>query len=326
MKSNAKNIFILILLISGIAWSCKSQPEVTHEPVTEEESVSVARPAFSADSAYYYIYKQVEFGPRVPGSEAHEQCATWLSNVLEDFGAEVKVQTTTVTTADKKKVPCYNIIGTYNPGAKNRILLGAHWDTRPWADQDNQDVDKPIDGANDGASGVGVLLELARQLKNKGTDLGIDIIFFDVEDSGLPNVEDSYCLGSQYWARNLHVAGYTASKGILLDMVGAANATFTLEGTSMQIAPDFMRSVWNIAHQLGHGKYFQFRQTAPIIDDHLYVYRYTRIPMIDIIHYDATTMSGFGKYWHTHNDNMSVIDKATLQAVGETVLAAINNL
>lgn len=306
-------------------FTCKSREEQPVLDVPQDVTKVVERPAFSSDSAFYFIYKQVEFGPRVPGSEAHEQCAVWLANVLEDFGAKVHTQTTQVTTAEGKSVPCYNIIGSYLPEKKERILLAAHWDTRPWADQDNQHVDKPIDGANDGASGVGVLLEIARQIQQNGTDIGIDIIFFDVEDSGLSHAENSYCLGSQYWGKNPHQPNYYAYKAILLDMVGAEDAVFTMEGASMQINPDLVNEVWNIAHQLGHQRYFAYKKTGPIIDDHVYVYKYTRTPMIDIIHNDATTVSGFGKYWHTHQDNINIISKSTLQAVGETVLATIRN-
>jgi hypothetical protein len=299
--------------------ACSSKPG--EAPIVDIPAVVIAAPEFSADSAYLYIEKQVAFGPRVPGSPAQAQCADWLIAQLERFGAEVHVQRTTITMPDGKKVPCYNIMGQYNPSATRRLLLAAHWDTRPYADQDVRDTDKPIDGANDGASGVGVLLEIARQLMKKSPEAGVDIIFFDVEDSGVNGVEDSYCLGSQYWAKQPHPPGYKADKGILLDMVGAKNATFALEGTSMQIAPDFMRYIWNMAHDLGHGKFFLFKETSPIIDDHLYVHKYARIPMIDIIQYDPSTRTGFGRYWHTHDDNMSIIHRPTLKAVGETVLA-----
>jgi glutaminyl-peptide cyclotransferase len=315
----SKQLLILCALTTLSACTAKAPAD---KP-SQSEQGAVAPPEFSADSAYAYIAHQVSFGPRVPGSAAQVQCATWLEEQLRRFGAEVIVQRSTVTVADGSTVPCFNVIGQYQPEARRRLLLAAHWDTRPWADQDVTNTNQPIDGANDGASGVGVLLEVARQLMLRHPEAGIDIIFFDVEDSGVSGMEDSYCLGSQYWAKQPVPAGYKADKGILLDMVGARNATFSLEGTSMRIAPDFMRYVWNMAHDLGHGKYFLFKETPPIIDDHLYVYRYARIPMIDIIHYEPGTSSGFGRYWHTHQDNMDIIHKPTLQAVGETVLAVI---
>ncbi len=315
--------FLACLAIPLFVSACRNNNEQPVLEVPQDVTKVVERPDFSADSAFYFVYKQVEFGPRIPGSEAHEQCAVWLANVLKNYGAQVQTQTAQLLTAEGKTVPCYNIIGSYNPEAEKRILLAAHWDTRPWADQDSKNVAQPIAGANDGASGVGILLEIARQLKLKGTETGIDIIFFDVEDSGLSEVENSYCLGSQYWGKNPHKPNYYAYKGILLDMVGSEDATFTMEGASMQINPDLVNEVWNTAHQLGYQRYFVFKKTAPIVDDHVYVYRHTRIPMIDIIHNDPTTVSGFGKYWHTHDDNMDIISKNTLQAVGETVLAVI---
>jgi hypothetical protein len=298
---------------------CKSNEEKTSNQDQVEETISA--PAFSSDSAFAYIEKQVAFGPRVPGTTAHEQCAEWLIARLESFGAKVTVQRSTVTAHDGKQLPCINIIGSYNPESAARMILAAHWDTRPRADQDVKDTDKPIDGANDGASGVGVLLEIARQFQQNQPAHGIDIIFFDVEDYGISGAEDSYCLGSQYWSKNPHLPGFRANTGILLDMVGAKDARFTMEGSSMQINPDFVREIWRKGHALGHGRFFLFRETPPIIDDHVYVYKLARIPMIDIIQFDPTTPTGFGRYWHTHQDNISIISKETLQAVGETVLS-----
>lgn len=315
---------LLLIGCSMFLISCENKSN-QHIVLDAPQDVSkvVERPIFSSDSAYHFIQAQVDFGPRVPGSDAHKDCADWISATLERFGAEVHVQTTQLITAEQKSVPCYNIIGSYNKSAKNRILLAAHWDTRPWADQDSENRQQPILGANDGGSGVGVLLEIARQIQKDNIDLGIDIIFFDVEDSGLNNVRDSYCLGSQYWGKNLHEKDYYAQNGILLDMVGAAGAKFGLEGHSMKINPDLMNKLWEVGHKLGHKKHFVHKATPPIIDDHFYVYKNTRIPMIDIIQNDPTTMTGFGSYWHTHDDNMEIISKETLQAVGETVLATI---
>lgn len=289
--------------------------------------IRLERPDFSADSAYQFIREQVDMGPRLPGTDAHRQCAEWLEMKLAGYGAEVTVQKATVRRFDNKELPMYNIIGSFNKDKVNRILLCAHWDTRFMADQDVQDQDKPILGANDGGSGVGVLLEVARQLQLKSPDAGVDIIFFDAEDQGqpegLPFKPDTYCLGSQYWARNPHTPNYRAKAGILLDMVGAEGAVFTLEGTSMNYAAEWMRKVWDNAIQLGHSDHFNYQRTEAITDDHLYINRIRRIPTIDIIQYDYNTPSGFGAYWHTHDDNMEVIDKNTLQAVGETVLASV---
>jgi Zn-dependent M28 family amino/carboxypeptidase len=182
-------------------------------------------------------------------------------------------------------------------------------------------------GANDGASGVGVLLEVARQLSLRKPAAGVDILLLDLEDFGEHRnwrgaSEDSWALGSQYWARNPHRPGYKARFGILLDMVGAADAVFPMEGTSMFYAPAVTKRVWETARGLGHTKYFQPRESDPLIDDHLYINKIARIPTVDIIHYDDRR-EGFPAVWHTVRDTLDGIDIGPLKAVGETVLAII---
>lgn len=322
------NALVLGLVLLLVAPACQNDKPAANGG-DAPPAPKLERPAFSADSAYAYIETQVNFGPRVPGSEAHLACAEWLETKLAGVGAEVQVQRAKVRRYDGVELPMYNIIGSYNADSPVRLLLCAHWDTRFLADQDVRDQDKPIAGANDGGSGVGVLLEVARQLQIKAPDIGVDIIFFDVEDQGQPDgtryIPDTYCLGSQYWARNPHVTNYRARAGILLDMVGAKDAVFTLEGTSMEYAPAWMRQVWDYAIQLGHSQFFSYERTDPIVDDHLYINKIRQVPTIDIIHYDRNTRTGFGEFWHTHDDDMDIIGKATLQAVGETVLAAVYN-
>ena len=287
----------------------------------------IDRPDFSSDSAYSFIEHQVAMGPRTPGSDAHQKCAKWLEETLISFGAAVTVQEGHVKRFDDVDLPMYNIIASFNKEKPVRLLLCAHWDTRFLADQDIDNQESPIPGANDGGSGVGVLLEIARQLQIKSPDVGVDIVLFDVEDQGQPDgvpfKPDTYCLGSQYWAKNPHISNYKAKSGILLDMVGAENAVFSLEGTSMSYANEWMRTVWDTGIQLGHSKYFSYERTTAITDDHLYINRSRQIPTIDIIHHDFTTRSGFGTFWHTHNDKLEGISKTTLQAVGETVLTAV---
>jgi len=225
-----------------------------------------------------------------------------------------------------------NVIAQFQPAKANRILLMAHWDSRPYADHDeNPDLQHlPIDGANDGASGVGILLEIARLLGKQNTALGIDIILFDVEDYGVPDHiddvaydQDSWCLGSQFWCNNPHVNDYYARFGILLDMVGAKNAIFTQEEVSVYYARAVVEKVWKKAHELGYGSMFSYEKTSQIIDDHRYVNETLGIPSIDIIQYDHLTESNFGAYWHTHKDNMELIDRNTLAGVGEVLLGVI---
>lgn len=284
----------------------------------------IDRPAFNEDSAYAYIEKQVAFGPRVPNSEAHKAAGLYLANKLRSFDFEVIEQEAQVVAFDKTRLSIKNIIGTYKPELNNRIMLYSHWDSRPFADQDVKDKDQPIDAANDGASGVGVLLEIARQIQQLQPNIGVDIFFFDAEDYGEPSGDvKTWCLGSQYWATNPHKVGYSANFGILLDMVGAPNALFTKESISMYYAAAYVNLVWNNATALGHNDHFKSRATSHVgVDDHFYINKLANIPSIDIIQYDPSTQA-FAPHWHTHDDNMGIIDKETLEAVGETVLATV---
>ncbi|MFN5704994.1 MAG: M28 family peptidase, partial [bacterium] len=268
-------------------------------------------------------------GPRVPGTKAHAKCAEWLQAELKKFGGSVYVQSGEVTTFDGKKFQLKNIIASFNAKAAKRILLAAHWDTRPFADQDDENKNNAIDGANDGGSGVGVLLEIARQMQMKNTDVGVDIILFDIEDYGQPEIsaykqmQDSYCLGSQYWAKNPPIPNYKPMFGILLDMVGGENAVFMQEEISRVYAPQVLEKVWAAAAQAGYSSYFSYQASPAIIDDHYYVNTLANITMIDIIHRDETSASGFWKHWHTNEDKLDKIDKKSLKAVGQAVMQTI---
>ncbi len=279
-------------------------------------------PAFNADSAFWFTEKQVSFGARVTNSEAHRKCGDWMVAELKKTCDNVIEQKTTLTHFDGQKLNVRNIIAEINPKANKRILLCAHWDSRPYADEDNMNTDKPILGANDGASGVGVLMEIARVLKENPVNIGIDIVLFDAEDWGKPNHENSYCRGSQYWSENLHKPSYKADYGILLDMVGAPNAKFAWEEYSVKYARPILEKVWKVGNALGYNN-FVYYQRSPITDDHFYVNEKAGIPTIDIIHFDTNTPSGFPEHWHTHRDNMNAIDRNTLKAVGQTLLEVI---
>lgn len=328
---NIKTIFLYMGLFFLSLLSC-GQKSGNSKVASQSASPSYEKvsPDFNADSAYTYIERQASFGPRVPNTEAHRNCAAYLSTTLKGFGAEVFEQRTVLTAFDGTKLQACNIIGSYSPEKEKRILLFAHWDSRPFADHDPDEANhrKPILGVDDGASGVGVLLEIARQLQLNAPNVGIDIIFFDAEDYGVPEfsdeyVEDSWCLGSQFWARNPHVRNYRASFGILLDMVGSGGALFYKEGFSMQYAAPYVEKIWNTAAKLGHQSYFKNGLSGSLIDDHLYVNTIRRIPSVNIVNYDPNSKKGFGDYWHTMDDTMDVINKATLLAVGETVLEVI---
>ena len=291
-----------------------------------------AKVDFNADSAYAYVANQVAFGPRVPNSAAHKACGDYLASELKRFGAKVYQQEAILTAYDGTKLEARNIIGSFDPENSKRVLLFAHWDSRPYSDHD-PDPSKhrtPLDGADDGGSGVGALLEIARQIGQKAPGIGIDIIFFDAEDYGTPEfvtdyTPDSWCLGTQFWAKNPHVPNYTAGYGILLDMVGGKNATFFKEQQSLRAAAPIVEMVWSAARDLGYGKYFINAAGGAITDDHQYVISGRNIPSIDIINYDPESKTGFASYWHTQKDNMENIDRETLKAAGQTVLEVIYN-
>jgi glutaminyl-peptide cyclotransferase len=328
-------IFLLVVLAGGalVAYWPKSNSSKGSDEPTETETTTVLKPApvFNADSAMAFTAKQVAFGPRVPGTQAHRACAAWLVQRLKGFGATVIEQNFTATYYDGKSAPAKNIIASLNPAAPKRILLAAHWDTRPIADKDDERKDKPIDGAIDGATGVGVLLEIARVISSHSQkpQVGIDFIFFDAEDNGQPEGYQTtnndptqyWCLGSQYWAKNLHQPGYSAYFGILVDLIGAADAQYPREGLSMQYAPEVLTNVWRIAKQLGYGNYFLDQNSGAIIDDHQFVNEVAKIPMIDII--DLRTNGSFGAYHHTHDDNLKAVNINSLKAVGQTVVQVL---
>jgi Zn-dependent M28 family amino/carboxypeptidase len=327
MKKNIYKIVGLILASSMIA-SCEQGNNP--KPTVNEPVVKIQVPNFNSDSAFSFVKKQVDFGPRVPGSEAHKECANWLAATLESFGAQVTVQNFVTRVYTGKVMSGKNIIASYNPEAKKRIMLSAHWDSRPYGDYDLDETNnyKPIAGANDGASGVGVLLEIARLMQSQMPNIGVDIFFWDLEDFGehresTGNHQNSWALGSQYWSANPHIAGYRASYGILLDMVGAENPTFFREHYSMQYAPFIVEKVWKTAYSLGYGNIFINENNGVVTDDHYYINSIAGIPTIDIIHYHPNNKSGFFPQWHTAGDNMDIISKNTLEVVGKTVTHVI---
>ena len=310
------------------------------------DTKTVTHPAFSADSAYAYIQAQMDFGPRVPNSAAHAQCALWLSEQLKACGADVSFQIGNMTDYRGHQQQVCNIIAHFSiPQYANRphILLGAHYDTRPWCDEEPLHADRMynVPGANDGASGVGVLLEVARQLRVKIADTTlytpVDIIFFDIEDMGTPSFytgmerSDTWCLGSQLWAtnysNNIKLSNSEASNGyqygLILDMIGDPNAVFPMEYYSSYYAEGYQQLIWRAAERLGYEKLFSKQLGYPIVDDHYYINYIAGIPCVDIIHYDIHNNTGFPAWWHTRDDDMQHISKTTLQAVGEVVMSLL---
>ncbi len=321
------HLFVAIFLVS--CTSCNQPAERAQTP-NPPPAQTVVVPVFNADSAYDFIKAQTDFGPRVPNTKQHDACADFLIRKMRNWCDTVLVQKGQVTTFNNIKLNIQNIICQFNPLTQNRILLFAHWDTRPWADQDTVRRDEPILGADDAGSGVGVLMEIARILSKEKISTGIDIIFFDAEDYGTRKEDgadnDSYALGTQYWCKNPMPENYMASYGILLDLVGGRNATFHMEGYSRQYASFVVEKVWGAANRIGYSAYFPYSNGGFITDDHVYPNQILNIPCIDIINNNpANSHSGFPDYWHTHRDNMDVIDRKTLRAVGQTLLEVLYN-
>lgn len=322
-----KNKFWLLLVIGLSLWACggEKSTDTIQVPITYRDT-----PQFNADSAYYFIQRQVDFGPRVPNTKGHQETLKWLVERFRLYGMEVQTQEFQAKTYDNLVWNLTNIIASYNPNAKKRVLLAAHWDTRRIADKDTERMDEPFDGANDGGSGVAVLLEIARIIhtSEEKPEIGIDFILFDGEDDGEPehsNFRDNskiwWCHGSQHWSKNPHEKGYSAYYGILVDLVGAKGARFYREGYSMRFGKNLVQKVWNYASELGYSDFFIMRDAPEIIDDHLFVNKDAGIPMINIVEFSPDY--GFGHYHHTHMDNMDIIDRRTLKAVGQTVLFTI---
>ena len=331
-----KKVFIIIALCLLLASCGDKQPKGT-QTTTEKPKKSVVVPNFNADSAYQYVAKQTSYGPRVPETQAHADCAEWLTAKLAEFADTVIVQDFRTRLFNDKGIDGQNIVGVFHPEAKKRIVLCAHWDSRPYADHDPDatNTHTPIDGANDGASGVGVLMECARLFKTKPLPehLGIDIVLFDLEDYG-PHQNDAekfyeeevnyWALGSQYWSKHPHVYGYKAYYGILLDMVGGSNPNFPKEYYSQGYAAWVSNKVWRKAADLGYRPYFTNELGNMVSDDHIPMNQIAGIPTIDIIDLQPSSSTGcFPEGWHTVNDNLEHIDKTTLGIVGEVLVNVV---
>ncbi|MDP4277811.1 MAG: M28 family peptidase, partial [Bacteroidota bacterium] len=309
------NVNTLTMTMAAILLCSCGSGSKKAEAATAENTAEA--PAFVADSAWKYTEAQTLFGPRVPNTDAHEACRTYLVNTLKQFGATVTEQQANLKAYDGTVLKSTNIIASFQPEKTARILLCAHWDSRPWADQDPNpsNFKKPVMGANDGASGVGVLMEIARLLGKEGAEtspsVGVDIVLFDSEDYGCPTFykgpddDKSWCLGTQYWAKNPHTPGYKAKYGILLDMVGGKAPTFYWDYYTMKYASDVAKKVWDVAANLGYSNMFVPGEGAAITDDHVFVNQLANIPCIDIIDCDPSSQNPFVEYWHTTYDTMA---------------------
>ena len=324
--------FIYTTALLSVVFSC-SEEKKPQEPVVQEEAKYVSLPQSDTAVLADFTRTQVAFGPRTPGSQAHSKFREWVLTQFTQFGLQVSESADPVKLYTGKAITAHNITAAYRPEAKRRILLAAHYDSRMIADQDSVRKTEPIDGANDGASGVSVLLEVAKTLQQfpLPDSIGLDIVLFDAEDQGAsgPDAQGmdatrTWCLGSQAWAQANIAKAPQYLFGILLDMVGGKGASFPKEGYSVNFAPQVVNEVWSIAQSLGYGNLFQDRQANGLIDDHIFVQSIAKIPIIDIIHYDETT--GFHPTWHTHNDTESNLDYTIMQSVSTVINKTIRKI
>ena len=339
--------FSHLLVSCGLRQAQASQGEgASASQGTEPEHVegsSAEVPVFNADSAFTFCQAQCDFGPRTMNSKAHDACLRWMAQKFTDYGLTITEQHATLAGYDGTPLRSTNLIASYRPEAKDRILLCAHWDSRPWADNDPDPANHhtPVLAANDGASGVAVMFEIARILSSSpnlggvmgglNEGLGVDFVCFDAEDWGVPQWSDapdrgdSWALGAQYWAAHLSKEqAKTYRYGILLDMVGGQGARFYQEQMSLYYARNIVDKVWRAAQVVGFGSLFPTQEGGGITDDHIPVNRVARIPCIDIIpSYPDCEQSSFGPTWHTVHDDMDHIDRTTLQAVGQTLLQVL---
>ena len=345
MKKNMIRIGIAALLLAAIAYGWNTIKEIRNVAEIEDtealEKKNPVGPAFSADSAYAFCEAQCNFGPRAMNTTGHEQCRAWIVNKFRQYGCKVTEQNADLTGYDGTLLKATNILAQFRPELTTRILLCAHWDSRPWADNDPDEANwhKPILAANDAASGVAVMMEIARLLSQHASTnpdsvglptVGVDFLCFDAEDWGTPqwaedqtNNGDTWALGAQYFAQHLP-DGYEARYGILLDMVGGQGAKFYQELVSLQYAPEIVKKVWRAARQAGYGSFFPKKEGGQITDDHLPLNQHANIPTIDIIsYYPDCPQSSFGPTWHTLADDMQHIDPATLKAVGQTIVQVL---
>ncbi len=288
-------------------------------------------PKFDKDSAYSFIEKQVSYGPRVPGSAAHDSCALFLISKLKSYGLTVDTQRFSAIRYDSLPLSGINIFASLNPEKKRRILLFAHWDSRFMAERDTDSLmrHRPILGANDGGSGTAVLLELARVMSKHPPKIGVDFLFLDLEDQGpvetkaLLDFYKYWGLGAKYWAIHKPPA-YKPLWGLELDLVGAKKAKFSIEDYSLYYYGYLIKKIWEIGQTLGYDTLFVEYRSHGLFDDHVVINEYAHIRSVLII--ENLPHKYFGSYWHTHQDNMQIIDSNVLGAVGQTVLTTIYNI
>ena len=318
---------ISVLVITVLFFACGETKKTPVKPLYDL-TANKKVPEFSAENAYKYIEEQVAFGPRNPNSQGAKMALEYFKNFFSENCDKLELQNFQYTGYEGEKLDLTNIIAKYKPEAKRRIILCAHWDTRPMADQDKDESkkDKPILGANDGGSGTGVLMEIAALLKNNPVDYGVDIILFDGEDYGKASDLSNFCIGSKYFSATKDIS-YQPVFAILLDLIGDKEAKYPMDLESLNKAPEVVRMVWGIAKTIGSDRFKDITGDG-IYDDHVPLNQ-AGIKAINIIDADivgADSDVERRNYWHTHNDDMRNIDKEALQQVGNVLVKLLYSL
>lgn len=315
--------FTKALVVSLMLWGCtKDKTNLADRQPQAQQKIQQQVPSFDGAKAYEYLLAQTKFGPRNPGSSGHSQCLQYLYQTMQEYADAVTQQNFTHIGYDGKPIRMTNIIASFNLQATSRILLVAHWDTRPRADldPDPEKVDQPILGANDGASGVAVLLEIARHLKSTPPTVGVDIILVDGEDYGIEGDTKNYLLGSRHFTKNLP-KGFAPMFGIVVDLVGDAQLEIKKEQYSLKYAPDIVNLVWKTAANLNIEQFSPLTQ-GWVTDDHL---PFNEIGIKTILLIDFEYPDESNKYWHTMQDTPDKCSPESLEAVGTVLLHVIYN-
>ncbi|MCI0706639.1 MAG: M28 family peptidase [Ignavibacteriae bacterium] len=319
--NNRPWLHCLLLLLALAAVSCTKQQEQSEpQPSPRIEEALVSVPEFDSQSAFKYLTTQTDFGPRNPGSQGHRACLTFLQTELSKYAEAVTVQNFSGADYKGKQYQLTNVVSSFNLQATDRILLTAHWDTRPWADEDANTAkhNTPVLGANDGASGVAVMLEIARVLKQQPPPIGVDIVLFDGEDIGKSGSLDTWCLGSKHFART-KATGFNPRFAINIDMIGDKMLAIPREEYSEQNVPDVVNMIFSIAGKLNLHQFADKRGSA-VYDDHIPL-NDVGIRAVDLIDFNYPDETN--RYWHTTEDTPDKCSAESLGAVGKVLLYVI---
>lgn len=330
MRQSMYTSAVLVLLAAALMGACSDRKQDDAVPARFTFTAPRNAPTIDGAAAFALIERQVAFGPRVPGTPAHTACRDFLIDALRGMGWTCELQSFTMPGYDGETLQLHNIVARLHPERTTRVLLTAHWDTRPMADMESDESSKrlPIAGANDGASGVAVLLEVARSLAARPAGIGVDIVLFDGEDYGRSGDESMFCLGSKYYAASLSTDDVMPVFGVLLDLVGDRDAVFPREGHSDAYARDIVDLFWGRAAALGLRQFSSSRHD-PIIDDHVPLNQVAGIKTINIIDAELVghaTSDERRKYWHTLQDTPAQCAPETLAAVGNLLLHVLHGM